>query len=325
VTTIVARSAAARRVDVTGADRARYLEDVTSQHLVDLPPGQVTSALVLDAHGGPLAVFDLAVLGDRLVLLAPDPEVATTLVEVLGGRTFLSDAHFEARTSEVVAVRGPAATELVAAVGLGVVPDRCRLADDVLVVARGDAVDLVVPAGRADALLASLVAAGARAGGADELLRWRVHAGVPGWGTEIVAPHLPEELGLLPSHVHLAKGCYPGQEAVARMWMLGRPRRRLAVVAPRGLEPTAGWEGGEGRRRVTVTSVCPDGDAALAFVPGDAVPGDAVPADAVPADAVPADAVPGDGGYLEVVRLVGDEALPPGHDPAVVRRRDRAR
>jgi tRNA-modifying protein YgfZ len=51
---------------------------------------------------------------------------------------------------------------------------------------------------------------------------WRVATGRPAWGSEVAPPHLPEELGLLPTHVHLAKGCYPGQEAVARMWMLGR-------------------------------------------------------------------------------------------------------
>jgi folate-binding protein YgfZ len=301
----------ARRVDVTGDDRVRYLEDVTSQRLLDVPVTHVRGSLHLDPHGAPLAMFDVAVLGDRLVLLVPDAEVADTVVEVLGGRTFLADARFEARDDVVVAVRGPEADAVVSAAGLTAVPGRCRMAGDLLVVHRSGGVDLVGPAEAVDAAVTALQEAGAVTGDAGDLDRWRVEVGVPAWDAEVAAPHLPEELGLLPTHVHLAKGCYPGQEAVARMWMLGRPRRRLAVVTPVETDLAPGWEAGGGRRRVTVTTVTPEGDRALAFVPGDAVVGDAFTDDA--------------GAGIEVAALVGAQADPPGADPAVTRRRDRPR
>ncbi len=302
------------RVDVTGADRTRYLEDVTSQHLVDVPVTHVRSALVLDTHGAPLAMFDVVVLGDRLALLAPDAEVARHLVEVLGGRTFLLDAAFEVRETSALAVRGPDADAVVAAAGLTVVEGRCRLAGDLLIVSRPDGVDLFGPQTARDDAAAALRAAGAVDGDSTDLEDLRIARGEPAWGREVVAPHLPEEVGLLPSHVHLAKGCYPGQEAVARMWMLGRPRRRLAVVGVEG-GVAPGWRAGSGRQQVQVTSVTSDGTQALAFVPADAEVGQAFSEGGEPADTP----------RIEVERLVGDDPNPPGHDPAVVRRRDRPR
>jgi tRNA-modifying protein YgfZ len=295
------------RIEVTGADRARYLEDVTSQAIADLAPGHVTSAMYLDIHGAPLAVFDVAVLPDRLALLVPS-ELADTVIDVLGGRTFLLDATFTRTDDEVLGLRDDVDGAVAAAVGCKARPGRCLPGGDVLVLGRDGGVDLVGSAAAVGEVGAQLSEAGAHEGGGDDLEAWRIRHGVPAWGREIAAPHLPEEVGLLPTHVHLAKGCYPGQEAVARMWMLGRPRRRLAQVSVEG-RVAPGWESGVGRRKVTVTSVSPDGALALAFVPGDAQVGDAYTDE--------------DGTGLQVQALVGDDPAPPGHDPAVTRRRDR--
>lgn len=300
---------AMQRVDVTGDDRLRYLEDVTSQHLLDVPVTHVRGALVLDPHGAPSAMFDVVVLGDRLALIAPDEGVLRTIMEVLAQRTFLLDARFEARDGEVVSVRGEQALEVVGRAGLTVVEGRCRVAGDLLLISRPGGVDIAGPSAAVEQAVQALVEAGARRGDREDLEAWRVVQGQPTWGTEVVAPHLPEELGLLATHVHLAKGCYPGQEAVARMWMLGRPRRRLAVVAVEG-PVDAGWRTGSGREVVEVTSVAPDGHHALAFVPPSTVTG--------------AEFSSEDGGAsLTVLRLVGEDAIPPGHDPSVTRRRDR--
>lgn len=302
-----------RRIDVLGDDRVRYLEDVTTQHLVDVPVTHVRGALVLDGHGAPAAMFDVVVLGDRLVLLVPDDGVAATVMDVLAMRTFLLDARFERRDDELVAsVRGDDADVLIAAAGLTTVTGRCRQAGDLLLVSQPGGLDIVGPAAAVDDAVGALREAGAREGTESDLDGWRVAAGIPAWGVEVVAPHLPEELGLLPTHVHLAKGCYPGQEAVARMWMLGRPRRRLAVVAVEAADGAVapGWTAGTGRATVTVTTVDAAGRS-LAFVPAAATPGDRFAGD--------------DGDAVVVERLVGDDATPPGHDPAMTRRRDRPR
>ena len=308
------------RIDVTGDDRVRYLEDVTTQHLVDVPVTHVRSALVLDGHGAPTAMFDVVVLGDRLALLLPDATVAATVMDVLAMRTFLLDARFEQREDVVVSVRGDDAAEVVSGAGLTTVAGRCRQAGDLLVVSQPGGIDVVGPDRAVEEAVAALRGAGAREGSAADLDAWRVAAGMPAWGVEVTPPHLPEEMGLLPSHVHLAKGCYPGQEAVARMWMLGRPRRRLAVVTivggdvgggGGGGEVAAGWTAGAGRNAATVSTVDAAAAQALAFVPSAATPGDRFDGD--------------DGNAIVVDRLVGDEPNPPGHDPKMTRRRDRPR
>jgi len=305
-----------RRIEVTGDDRARYLEDVTSQAIAGAQPGTVHGALYLDVHGAPVAMFDVAVLPDRLALLTPTV-LEQTVVDQLGGRTFLLDARFAATDHVAVALRDDHDGAVARAAGLHAREGRCHPGGDVLVLGRDGGVDVVGPAGAVDAAVRALVAAGAQPGDAAEAERWRIAAGQPAWGVEVVAPHLPEEVGLLPTHVHLAKGCYPGQEAVARMWMLGRPRRRLAKVAVTG-DVAPGWQAGEGRQRATVTSVSPDHDLALAFVPGDAQVGARFPA---PDPDSPAG--PGPATSVEVLALTGDTAFPPGADPSVSRRRDK--
>jgi len=305
-----------RRVDVTGSDRINYLEDVTSQALEDASAGTVRGSLYLDPHGAPQAMFDVAVLADRVALIVPDEDVGTTLVEVLGGRTFLLDASFELTDDEVVVLRGDDAEEVAQATNLSARPGTVRPAGDGFVIGRDDGVDVVGPKGLLDDLTEALLEAGARDGDAADLDAWRVAAGVPAWGSEVSAPHLPEEVGLLPTHVHLGKGCYPGQEAVARMWMLGRPRRRLAVVEAEDGPLVVGWQAGSGRKAVTVTTAAgaaDEGDPrrALAFVPGNAAPGERFEGD--------------DGTTVEVVRLIGDDPTPPGHDPAVTQRRHKPR
>ena len=297
------------RIDVTGSERVDYLETVTSQHLADARPGEVRGALYLDAHGAPQAIFDVVVLPDVLALLAP-AEIADEIVEVLGGRTFLTDATFARSDHEAVHLCGDDAAEVAAAAGLDVDPGRVARADDgLLVVAREGGSDLVGPAEAVKTATEALREAGATDGTDEDYEAWRVAAGVPAWGREVVAPHLPEELGLLPTHVHLAKGCYPGQEAVARMWMLGRPRRRLAVVDVEGTAVEPGATAGSGRRKATVTSVAPDGASALAMVPGDAAEGQAISDEE-------------QGIALTVRRLVGEGLDVPGHDPKMTRRRD---
>ena len=295
-------------VEVTGADRLDYLEAVTSQHLLDAAPGDVRGAFQLDPQGAPLATFDVVVLAERVLLLVPDAELARQVVEVLGGRTFLSDARFAARDDVVVALRGDDVPTTLRSAELPT-PEGAEEAGELVVVAtRSGGADLDGPEAAVADAAGRVLAAGAEEVEAATLEAWEIAHGVPRWRREVAPPHLPEELGLLATHVHLAKGCYPGQEAVARMWMLGRPRRRLAEVeTDPGVD--AGWATGAGKRGVAVTAVDPRTRRGLAFVPADASPGDRVTDD--------------DGTGVTVRGFVGDGLPVPGHDPAVVRRRDR--
>lgn len=304
--TIVAPSPTAV-VEVTGADRLTFLDAVVSQQVADLAPGVVRGALHLDAHGNPLAAFDVAVLEGRTLLLVPDASLADELVTTLGGRTFLADAAFARSDATVWSLRGDGAGKVADAAGLAVAPGEVTTRDDHLVLVGCDGgLDVVGPDAQVRPAVEALASAGATRTDGAALERWRIRAGVPRWGHEIVRGRLPEEVGLLPTHVHLGKGCYPGQEAVARMWMLGRPRRRLARLRLDGEVP-AGWTTGSGRAAVEVTSAVDD--AGLGFVPSDAVVGDRYP---------------GEGGAVEVVAFIGADRDVVGHDPGMTRRRDRA-
>jgi len=64
----------------------------------------------------------------------------------------------------------------------------------------------------------------------EELERLRIEAGVPAWGKELDDSILPAEAGLDETHVSFTKGCYPGQEPIARLHYRGRPNRRLRVL-----------------------------------------------------------------------------------------------
>lgn len=72
---------------------------------------------------------------------------------------------------------------------------------------------------------------------ADELERLRIEAGMPAWGKEIDDTILPAEAGLDETHVSFTKGCYPGQEPIARLRHRGKVNRRLRVLAVEGAKP----------------------------------------------------------------------------------------
>ena len=71
----------------------------------------------------------------------------------------------------------------------------------------------------------------------DDLERLRIEAGTPTWGKEIDDSILPAEAGLDETHVSFTKGCYPGQEPIARLRHRGKVNRRLRVLDVEAAEP----------------------------------------------------------------------------------------
>jgi folate-binding protein YgfZ len=100
----------------------------------------------------------------------------------------------------------------------------------------------------------------------EEFERWRIESGIPRWGAEIDDRILPAEAGLDETHISFTKGCYPGQEPVARQRYRGKVNRRLRVLdVEAGQVPTRGTELlYEGKTVGRVTSAVPG--LALAFV-----------------------------------------------------------
>ena len=120
---------------------------------------------------------------------------------------------------------------------------------------------VLVPAQSVNAVVGAFLAAGEgrRLAGALAWEALRIEAGRPRWAREADARAIPHELDWLRTAVHLTKGCYPGQETIARTLNLGRPPRRLTVLQLDGLVgdlPQPGASVRMGERAVgAVTSV----------------------------------------------------------------------
>jgi folate-binding protein YgfZ len=154
-------------------------------------------------------------------------------------------------------------------------------------------VDLVGP--DAPGVATAIERAGVAAGPAELWELVRVERGLPRAGRELTDDVLAEEAGLLGSHVHLDKGCYPGQETVARVHNLGQVQRRLAGLrfgpAPAGGLPVPPTDlvTDDGRRAGQLRSVVdhPElGPIGLAYVRRVVEPGHVVVAGDHPATVV---------------------------------------
>jgi len=100
--------------------------------------------------------------------------------------------------------------------------------------------------------------------GEEDVERWRIESGIPRWGREIDDSILPAEAGLDETHISFTKGCYPGQEPIARQRYRGKVNRRLRV-----LDVDGGAEPGDellldGKKVGRITSAVPG--IALAYV-----------------------------------------------------------
>jgi folate-binding protein YgfZ len=198
-------------VRVSGPDRLGWLHSLVSQHVEHLRPGLATDALILSPHGH--VEHHLAMVDDGSAVWAHvEPGTAEALVGYLTTMKFWSEVEVEDVSSDVAVVHLPAGS----AAGTGDGVRRETLAGT----------DLFVPR---DRLEATVDTAGEPAGlWAHEALR--IAAGRARLGFETDHRTIPHEIGWLETAVHLDKGCYRGQETVARVHNLGRPPRRLVLL-----------------------------------------------------------------------------------------------
>ncbi|OYV97465.1 MAG: hypothetical protein B7Z68_03375 [Acidobacteria bacterium 21-70-11] len=268
-------------VRVSGHGHLDVLQRVLSQDLNGLAPGHGRVALLLTPKGqfrAVMAVF--AVAGETLLLTPPGraAEVAGALSKFL----MLSHCTAQADANPGLAVVGTGWVDAAAAAGA----DRVALAGggavggagwlDAAVVAAADPAD--VTGGGRDALWfgrtmlgvagatavgvaeAALHAAGTREVSREAVELLRIRHGVPAWGNELTGATLPPEVGIEGDAISSTKGCYIGQETMARLATYGHPTRSLA-----GLRQVAGppeppelplplTAAGEDRPRASLTS-----------------------------------------------------------------------
>ena len=219
---------------VTGEDRLSWLHTICSQHLVNLVDGDATQALVLSPHGHVEQHWQVTELGGT-VWLDTEPGAAPTVLDYLQKMRFLKrvePADVSAGWA-VLTLAGPAAADVLRAAARPVPgPGRAvGLDGGGWVRGMGDGeFDLLVPRESAPAVRESLRAAGGQPVGMWAYEALRVAARRPRLGFETDHRTIPHEVGWIGTAVHLDKGCYRGQETVARVHNLGRPPRRLVLL-----------------------------------------------------------------------------------------------
>ncbi|MFE9393016.1 YgfZ/GcvT domain-containing protein [Streptomyces sp. NPDC006784] len=206
-------------VTVSGEDRLSWLHLLLTQHVEQLPAGRATEALILSANGHIEQALELVDDGTT-VWMHTEPGKQDELLNYLESMRFFYRVEIADRTPEVAVVHLPAGS-------IADVPDSALAVRETphgrdLFLPRGELTGFAATHGPAIGVLAH------------EALR--VEARRPRLGMETDHRTIPHEVGWIGSAVHLEKGCYRGQETVARVHNLGKPPRRLVFLHLDGSE-----------------------------------------------------------------------------------------
>ncbi|ATQ30920.1 glycine cleavage system protein T [Rhodococcus ruber Chol-4] len=317
-------------VAISGEERLSWLHTISSQHVAQLPDGTSAENLSLDAQGRVEHHFVQTDL-DGVTWIDTEPQRGPDLLTFLSRMVFWSKAEpRDGNEMAVLSLLGPRAGDapVLAALGIDALP-----ADVYAAVAlpggglvrrmpwpTDDAWDLLVPRERLTDVFAALVDAGARPAGTWAFEALRVVALRPRIGLdtdERTIPHEARWIGGPAEHgaVHLDKGCYRGQETVARVHNLGKPPRHLVLLhldgsaegRPEPGDPVTADGRGVGRLG-TVVDHFELGPVALALIKRNVPVGTALVAGpcaaAIDPDSIPDDATV-QAGRLAVERLRG--------------------
>ncbi|MET9699816.1 folate-binding protein [Streptomyces sp. NPDC006529] len=230
---------------VTGPERLSWLHLLLTQHLTELPPGRATEALILSANGHIEHALYLVDDGET-VWAHVEPGTREALLGYLESMKFFYRVDIADRTGDIAVVHLPAGST-------------AELPKEYAVRETAHGRDVFLPREALEAFAAEH----GPAAGLDAYEALRVEAHRPRLGAETDHRTIPHELGWIGSAVHLQKGCYRGQETVARVHNLGKPPRRLVflhldgsdvLLPPHGTPVRLAADGAEGRQLGFVTT-----------------------------------------------------------------------
>ena len=207
---------------ITGKDRLSWLHSLTTQHLDGLTAGQSAQALVLSPTGH--VEHHLTLTDDGTAVWAHvEPGTAAALAAFLESMKFMLRVEVADLSADaaVLTVMGPAGGDITAGLE-GVLGQVSQEPFGIK--------DLIVPRERLAGVAAELVGRGAVPAGMWAFEALRIAARVPRFGLDTDHRTIPHEVGWIETAVHLSKGCYRGQETVARVHNLGHPPRRLVFL-----------------------------------------------------------------------------------------------
>jgi folate-binding protein YgfZ len=270
------------RVRITGADRVQFLNSFCTNDIKRLQPGEGCEAFLTNHQGKTVGHVLVRVQQGDAIMLDTSPQQATKIIQhferfVISDRVEFQDQT--AATGELL-IAGKKARHLLAEVSQGSQPASIYQhalesvqGKDVVVqmvdFAGDDSFFLTTGLEDLAAIQQALVTAGAIPLDAEALDAMRIQAGFPFFGSDITEDNLPQEIGRDPQAISFKKGCYLGQETVARIDALGHVNRMLTRVKfSSGEIPASGTELFANEKSVgKVTSACwsPVFEAPLAF------------------------------------------------------------
>jgi folate-binding protein YgfZ len=207
-----------RKVAVSGSDAIGWLNDLVSAEIADLGAGEARRSLLLSPTGQIRAEFTVARPGGDLVLVQ-DPAQRASVDSLLLPYVLSADVRMEDRSAQLALFAFPGR------VGTLDAPGTASSAPS----ATGAGVDVWAPAHDHEALLRALSSSNTLIDPQD-MEAWRIAAGNPRFGVDGRTEDLPEEAGFAAS-VSYDKGCFLGQEAVAKVRNFGHPRRLVVHLA----------------------------------------------------------------------------------------------
>lgn len=230
-------------ITLTGADRRAWLHSLSTQHVAELPDCACTANLSLDGQGRVEDHWQQTELGG-VTYLDTEPWRGRPLLDYLQRMVFWSDVQPARADLAVLSLAGPdlAAPAVLTALGIEALPAvsyAVALPDGGFVRRMPSAdgrleLDVLTPARNKDELVRRLAGAGVRPAGLWAYEAARVAALRPRLGLDTDERTIPHEVGWIgpagQGAVHLDKGCYRGQETVARVHNLGRPPRMLVLL-----------------------------------------------------------------------------------------------
>ena len=279
---------------LTGKDRASFLHGLVTNEIVKLAPGRGCAAAFLTPKGKLLASSVVLCEQERIEIDC-DPELATKIEDLLRKYLVFNDVQIGNETAEgtVFHLTSQAAGDAVEDFlrrGIGLGDGRpwpqgwhAHLAAEFPGAAAGGAIRIVredrtgvpgydvrLPSSLSKEVLDALTAAGAQQNSPDRLDALRIAAGIPRWGFELTEAVLPDEAGLRErGFISENKGCYIGQETVARIKTYGHVNRLLVRLSVSGGVPVSGdvvFFEGEKTGALTSVASTAGGAVALAFV-----------------------------------------------------------
>ena len=224
-------------LQLTGSERRAWLHSISTQHVSDSPDGAVTENLSLDGQG---RVEDhwIQTQLDGITYLDTEPWRGEPLLDYLRKMVFWADVVVEPAELAVLSLLGPRLADpaVLDTMGVAALP----AASTASALPGGGflrhlpgadlELDVVVPREQASQWQDRLTAAGLRPAGVWAYEAHRVAARRPRLGIDTDERTIPHEVGWIGTAVHLDKGCYRGQETVARVHNLGRPPRMLVLL-----------------------------------------------------------------------------------------------